>query len=69
MLRVDGSLAGSAGIPLSAGQKTEIPSVDWWTTSHCNLACDFCYGPVPGKEPFERRPDIVEASWSPPLAW
>ena len=61
MLRVDGSLAGSAGIPLSARQKTEIPSVDWWTTSHCNLACDFCYGPVPGKDPFERRPDIVEA--------
>jgi MoaA/NifB/PqqE/SkfB family radical SAM enzyme len=41
--------------------KTEIPSVDWWTTSHCNLACDFCYGPVPGKDPVERRDDILEA--------
>jgi len=37
--------------PLPAGPKAEIPSVDWWTTSHCNLACDFCYGPVPGKDP------------------
>jgi MoaA/NifB/PqqE/SkfB family radical SAM enzyme len=40
---------------------TAIPSVDWWTTSHCNLSCDFCYGPVPGKDPVERRPDILEA--------
>jgi MoaA/NifB/PqqE/SkfB family radical SAM enzyme len=40
---------------------TQIPSVDWWTTSHCNLACDFCYGPVPGKDPVERRDDIFEA--------
>jgi MoaA/NifB/PqqE/SkfB family radical SAM enzyme len=30
-------------------------------TSHCNLACDFCYGPVPGKDPVERRPDILQA--------
>ena len=44
-----------------AGPKTEIPSVDWWTTSHCNLACDFCYGPVPGKDPVERRSGILEA--------
>jgi radical S-adenosyl methionine domain-containing protein 2 len=50
-----------AGAPSSAGPKTEIPSVDWWMTSHCNLACDFCYGPVPGKDPVERRPDILQA--------
>jgi MoaA/NifB/PqqE/SkfB family radical SAM enzyme len=46
---------------MSADPKTEIPSVDWWTTSHCNLACDFCYGPKPGKDPVERRDDILEA--------
>ena len=54
-------MAEAVGAPLSAGPKTEIPSVDWWTTSHCNLACDFCYGPVPGKDPVERRDDILEA--------
>ena len=54
-------MAEAVSAPLSAGPKTEIPSVDWWTTSHCNLACDFCYGPVPGKDPVERRPDILEA--------
>jgi MoaA/NifB/PqqE/SkfB family radical SAM enzyme len=47
--------------PLSAGSKAEIPSVDWWMTSHCNLACDFCYGPVPGKDPVERRSEILQA--------
>jgi MoaA/NifB/PqqE/SkfB family radical SAM enzyme len=47
--------------PLSAGPKTDIPSVDWWMTSHCNLSCDFCYGPVPGKDPVERRTGILEA--------
>jgi MoaA/NifB/PqqE/SkfB family radical SAM enzyme len=41
--------------------KAEIPSVDWWMTSHCNLACDFCYGPVPGKDPVELRPGILRA--------
>jgi MoaA/NifB/PqqE/SkfB family radical SAM enzyme len=30
-------------------------------TSRCNLACDFCYGPVPGKDPVGRRPKILEA--------
>ena len=30
-------------------------------TSSCNLACDFCYGPVRGKDPVERRPDILHA--------
>jgi MoaA/NifB/PqqE/SkfB family radical SAM enzyme len=60
-LNAGGTLAEAVKTPLSAGPKTEIPSVDWWTTSHCNLACDFCYGPVPGKDPVERRPDILEA--------
>jgi MoaA/NifB/PqqE/SkfB family radical SAM enzyme len=54
-------VAEAAKRPLSAGPKVQIPSVDWWTTSHCNLACDFCYGPVPGKDPVERRDDILEA--------
>jgi MoaA/NifB/PqqE/SkfB family radical SAM enzyme len=52
-------LAEVTGAPSSAGLKTEIPSVDWWMTSRCNLACDFCYGPVPGKDPVERRPEIL----------
>jgi MoaA/NifB/PqqE/SkfB family radical SAM enzyme len=60
-LNAGGTVAEAEGAPLSAGPKTEIPSVDWWTTSHCNLSCDFCYGPVPGKDPVERRDDIVEA--------
>jgi MoaA/NifB/PqqE/SkfB family radical SAM enzyme len=54
-------LAEAVSAPLAAGPKAEIPSVDWWTTSHCNLACDFCYGPIPGKDPVERRDDILEA--------
>jgi MoaA/NifB/PqqE/SkfB family radical SAM enzyme len=60
-LNAGGTLAEAAQTPLPAGPRTEIPSVDWWTTSHCNLTCDFCYGPVPGKDPVERRPDILEA--------
>lgn len=39
----------------------EIPSVDWWITSRCNLACDFCYGPVPAADPIERRTAVLEA--------
>ncbi len=39
----------------------EIPSVDWWITSHCNLACDFCYGPVPDRDPVGRRNEILRA--------
>jgi MoaA/NifB/PqqE/SkfB family radical SAM enzyme len=54
-------LVEAVDAPLPAGPKAEIPSVDWWTTSHCNLACDFCYGPVPGKDPVGRRPEILEA--------
>jgi MoaA/NifB/PqqE/SkfB family radical SAM enzyme len=60
-LNAGGTLAEAAQTPLPAGRKTEIPSVDWWTTSHCNLTCDFCYGPVPGKDPVDRRPDILKA--------
>jgi len=46
------------GRSLNAGG---IPSVDWWMTSRCNLACDFCYGPVPGQDPVELRPGILQA--------
>lgn len=56
-----GTSAEAAHPPLSARPKAEIPSVDWWITSHCNLACDFCYGPVPAKDAVECRPEILEA--------
>jgi MoaA/NifB/PqqE/SkfB family radical SAM enzyme len=59
-LNAAGTLA-EAETPLSVRPKAEIPSVDWWITSRCNLACDFCYGPVPGKDPVGRRPEILEA--------
>jgi len=60
-LNAGGTLAEAVETPLSAGPKAEIPSVDWWMTSHCNLTCDFCYGPVPGKDPVDRRDGILEA--------
>jgi MoaA/NifB/PqqE/SkfB family radical SAM enzyme len=60
-LNAGGTLANAADPSLSARPKAEIPSVDWWITSRCNLACDFCYGPVPGKDPVERRADILAA--------
>jgi len=56
-----GTLTDTVGTPPPAGSKTGIPSVDWWTTSRCNLACDFCYGPVPAKDPVELRYDILQA--------
>jgi MoaA/NifB/PqqE/SkfB family radical SAM enzyme len=61
LLNAGGTLAETVETLLPAGPKAEIPSVDWWMTSHCNLACDFCYGPVPGKDPVERRPEILQA--------
>jgi MoaA/NifB/PqqE/SkfB family radical SAM enzyme len=60
-LNAGGTLAEAVGGPLAAGPEAGIPSVDWWTTSHCNLACDFCFGPVPGRDPVERRDEILEA--------
>ena len=60
-MNAGGTLAEAIETPLPAGPKAEIPSVDWWMTSRCNLACDFCYGPVPGQDPVERRPDILQA--------
>jgi len=60
-LNAGGTSAEAAGAPLSAEPEAGIPSVDWWMTSHCNLSCDFCYGPAPAKDPVERRPAILEA--------
>ncbi len=60
-MNATGTLVQAVDAPLLAGPKAEIPSVDWWMTSHCSLACDFCYGPVPSKEPGERRPEILQA--------
>ncbi len=60
-MNAGGTLVEAVDTPLSAGPNAEIPSVDWWMTSRCNLACDFCYGPVPGKDPVERRPGILQA--------
>ena len=58
---VGGTLVEAAGLFVLTVPGTEIPSVDWWLTSHCNLACDFCYGPVPGKDPVDRREAILGA--------
>ena len=60
-MNAGGTLAEAVDTLLPARPKAEIPSVDWWMTSHCNLACDFCYGPVPGQDPVERRPEILQA--------
>jgi MoaA/NifB/PqqE/SkfB family radical SAM enzyme len=43
------------------GPRETIPSVDWWITSRCNLACDFCYGPVPSDDPVYLRAPILKA--------
>ncbi|HEY1916149.1 MAG TPA: radical SAM protein [Streptosporangiaceae bacterium] len=45
----------------SATPASAIPSVDWWITSRCNLACDFCYGPTPDRDPISLREDILAA--------
>jgi len=60
-LSAGGTVAEAVRTSLPAEKTHPIPSVDWWTTSHCNLACDFCYGPVPGTDPVERRDAIFEA--------
>jgi MoaA/NifB/PqqE/SkfB family radical SAM enzyme len=39
----------------------DIPSVDWWVTSRCNLHCDFCYGPTPSVDPVQLRDRIATA--------
>jgi len=44
-----------------AGTPIEIPAVDWWITSRCNLACDFCYGPLPRTDPVGLREAIFSA--------
>jgi MoaA/NifB/PqqE/SkfB family radical SAM enzyme len=60
-LNAGGTLAETVGVSLAAGLPAKIPSVDWWMTSRCNLACDFCYGPVPGRDPVELRDEIFQA--------
>lgn len=60
-LNGDGILAEAVGVPLVAEPEAKIPSVDWWMTSHCNLACDFCFGPMPGRDPVELRDEILRA--------
>lgn len=60
-LSAGGTVAEAVDTLPAAGARAVIPSVDWWTTSHCNLTCDFCYGPVPGKDPVELRYDILQA--------
>src|ERR1700733_12433059 len=61
-MALDGRWTLCAGGGISLTEPTvEIPSVDWWITSHCNLACDFCYGPVPKRDPVKRRNEILRA--------
>lgn len=56
-----GTLAASALLPQPPAVTTEIPSVDWWITSRCNLACDFCYGPERTRDPAGLREGILAA--------
>lgn len=41
-----GTTAEASDVPLPPWPKTEIPSVYWRATSHCNLACDSCCVPM-----------------------
>lgn len=41
--------------------RNDLPSVDWWITSRCNLRCDFCYGPKPDKDEKQIRREIAIA--------
>jgi MoaA/NifB/PqqE/SkfB family radical SAM enzyme len=36
------------------------PSIDWWITSRCNLACDFCFGPKPNRDSVSLRKTILD---------
>lgn len=54
------SLPGPSGSSSRVGNSA-FPSVDWWISSRCNLACDFCYGPEPGNDPGWLRDDILAA--------
>jgi MoaA/NifB/PqqE/SkfB family radical SAM enzyme len=57
-----GSSAASAVLPQPQSEyPADIPSVDWWITSRCNLACDFCYGPASHKDPAHLREAILSA--------
>jgi MoaA/NifB/PqqE/SkfB family radical SAM enzyme len=57
-----GSLAASLVLSqVQAPPRTKIPSVDWWITSRCNLTCDFCYGPMPDRDPVALRDKILAA--------
>jgi MoaA/NifB/PqqE/SkfB family radical SAM enzyme len=56
------SLAPSKVLPELSASTIEIPSVDWWITSRCNLACDFCYGPSASRrDPVGLREAILSA--------
>jgi MoaA/NifB/PqqE/SkfB family radical SAM enzyme len=57
----DGPAATAAIVQPPAGPAVEIPSIDWWITSRCNLACDFCYGPEPSRDPVSLRGAITAA--------
>jgi MoaA/NifB/PqqE/SkfB family radical SAM enzyme len=43
---------------LTGAPKLPYPA-DWRITSRCTLTCDFCYGPVPGKDPVHLRSAIA----------
>lgn len=64
--RLDGLLdsvspaASSASPTRLAARAVRIPSIDWWITSRCNLACDFCYGPKPARDPVRLRETILD---------
>jgi MoaA/NifB/PqqE/SkfB family radical SAM enzyme len=44
----------------AASAASAPPSIDWWITSRCNLACDFCFGPKPDRDPASLRGAIVD---------